>query len=119
MSHISQQELHELREALETERKDLEKSLAEHGRNVGGDWQGTPHGFNVNEADEADEADKMEELATNISLVETLEARFRDVIDALEKMKNGTYGLCEKTGEQIPLARLRANPAARTHVEHA
>jgi RNA polymerase-binding transcription factor DksA len=119
MKHLSKEEISGLRDALENERADLEAQLAEHGKKVNGTWQGTPEGFGENEADETDEADKMEELATNIPLVEQLEAHLRDVVDALAKMEAGTYGVCEKTGEPIPLARLRANPAARTHVEHA
>lgn len=114
MHHISPDELEELRAALEREHADLEKELPEHGRKVGGNWQGVAKGFEGNEADETDEADKMEELATNIPLVETLETRLKDVLNALQKIEKGTYGLDEKTNEPISLARLRANPAART-----
>ena len=32
-------------------------------------------------------------------------------------MKLGTYGICEKTGRPIPLARLRQVPWARYRVE--
>ena len=116
MKHLSKDDLEELRRALEHEQKNLEQELAEHGRKVGGNWQGTAKGFDENEPDENDEADKMEELATNIPLVETLEARLKDVTDALTKMNDGTYGICEKTGDEIPVKRLRANPAARTTI---
>ncbi len=116
MSHIKDDELEKLRRTLLSERANLEKQLAEHGKKVDGNWQGTPKGFEGNEPDEADEADKMEELATNIPLVETLEARLKDVQDALEKIERGTYGHDENTDEPIPLARLRANPSARTSI---
>ncbi|MBI5456511.1 hypothetical protein HY969_02100 [Candidatus Kaiserbacteria bacterium] len=114
MNHIPKDVLTELRDTLQREQKDLEKELGEHGKKIGGNWQGVASGFEGNEADETDGADKMEELATNISLVETLEARLKDVTDALQKMDNGTYGLSEGTGENIDIARLKANPAART-----
>lgn len=116
MKHMPQEELHTLRAMLLRERTDLEKELGERGRKIGGNWQGTAKGFEGNESDETDEADKMEELATNIPLVETLEARLKDVTDALEKMEKGTYGYDEKTNEPISLPRLRANPAARTSI---
>lgn len=116
MHHIPAEELNKLRERLERERANLEKQLAEHGKKVGGNWEGTPQGFEGNESDETDGADKMEELATNIPLVETLEARLKDVVDALERMEKGGYGHDEKTNEPIPLPRLRANPAARTSI---
>ena len=116
MQHISPKELFEFEDLLEKERTELEDQLAQHGKKTGGDWQGTAEGFNVDEADETDEADNMEELATNVSLVETLESRLRDVTDALDKIKNGSYGLDEKSGEPISIERLRANPSARTNI---
>lgn len=38
---------------------------------------------------------------------------------ALQRIADGTYGICEVCGEPIPEARLRAMPTATTHVEHA
>ena len=47
----------------------------------------------------------------------TLLARQEDELKetqyALAKIKNGTYGICEKTGRPIPVERLEANPIAR------
>lgn len=119
MQHLSTNQLDELRAALDAEHADLEEQLAEHGRKSGGDWQGTPKGFDAGEADASDTADRMEELATNVPLVEELESRLKDVKDALERMDKGTYGMCEKDGTEIPLDRLEANPAARTCVAHS
>ena len=39
--------------------------------------------------------------------------------EAIERMDQGIYGLCEECNEPIKLERLKANPAARTCVEHA
>ena len=36
---------------------------------------------------------------------------------ALAKFENGTYGICELTGEEIPVARLLARPVAQYTVE--
>lgn len=36
---------------------------------------------------------------------------------ALKKIKEGTYGICEETGEQINWNRLKANPIARFSIE--
>ncbi|MHC4842338.1 MAG: TraR/DksA family transcriptional regulator [Planctomycetota bacterium] len=38
---------------------------------------------------------------------------------ALERIEDGTYGICEGTGKQIPKARLKAQPWARYCVEYA
>ena len=120
MSHISQIALEELRGALEAEKDSLEEELASHGRvqSESGDWQGASVGFEGEEADPNDAADQIEELVTNMPLVEELEGRHTDVEDALEKMEQGIYGKCEECGEEIPLDRLEANPAARTCVAH-
>jgi DnaK suppressor protein len=36
---------------------------------------------------------------------------------AISKFEDGTYGICELTGEEIPVARLRARPVAQYTVE--
>lgn len=121
MQKIPQADLEELRAALEVEKENLEEELAAHGRvqSETGDWQGASIGFEGEESDPNDVADQIEELATNVPLVEELEDRHHDVADALEKMDEGVYGICEVSNEPIPLDRLKANPAARTTVEHA
>jgi DnaK suppressor protein len=117
MHHLPKQELDELRDTLIAEKATLESELSEHGKKVNGDWQGTAQGFTGKQSDEMDAGDVMEELAINIPLVETLEARLKDVVDALARIKTGNYGQDENTGKPIPIARLRANPAARVNVE--
>lgn len=84
-----------------------------------GDWQGASVGFEGQASDPNDVADQIEELATNVPLVEELEVKHTDVVEALERMEQGIYGVCEVSGEPIPLARLKANPSARTTIEHA
>lgn len=121
MNKIAQVELEELREALEIDKENLEEELAAHGRvqTETGDWQGSSAGFEGTESDPNDVADQIEELATNVPLVEELEVRHLDVTEALDKMDEGVYGLCEVCNEPIPLDRLKANPSARTDMEHA
>ena len=121
MKKISQIELDELRETLEVEQANLVEELASHGRvqSETGDWQGNSSGLEGEEADPNDAADQIEELITNVPLVEELEGRHTDVEEAIERMDQGIYGLCEECNEPIPIARLKANPAARTCVEHA
>jgi RNA polymerase-binding transcription factor DksA len=51
-----------------------------------------------------------------------LSARAREQVEeidrALAKLDNGTYGICEVSGEPIPKARLQAIPQARERVEY-
>lgn len=73
--------------------------------------------FDVIGSDPDENASEVETYADNLALEGTLESDLRDVNDALAKMENGSYGVCEKTGQEIPVERLEANPAARTVVE--
>jgi DnaK suppressor protein len=118
---IPQEDLEELRGKLEVERDSLEDELASHGRvqSDSGEWEGASNGFEGEESDPNDVADQIEELVINVPLVKELEERHTDVMDALEKMDQGVYGLCEDCDEPIDLDRLKANPAARTCLEHA
>lgn len=42
-----------------------------------------------------------------------------EVIHALAKLKNGTFGICEESGDTISVERLRAEPHARYCVKDA
>lgn len=46
-----------------------------------------------------------------------LESRLRDIERALEKIEEGTYGICDETGEPIPKERLEAVPEAIYTIE--
>lgn len=59
------------------------------------------------------------EREKDISLHEHLRNELIDVEHALQKIENGTFGICEVSGEEIPFERLEALPTARTMVEHA
>ena len=61
-----------------------------------------------------DNTTEVEGYVNNLGLETNLEAQLKDVNDALIKIEQGTYGICEKTGEPIHTDRLMAYPAART-----
>ena len=45
--------------------------------------------------------------------------KLKEIDIALEKIENGTFGICEGTGKKIPDARLQHIPWTRYSVEHA
>ena len=47
---------------------------------------------------------------TNVGTAEQLDAMRADVVRALEKLNDGTYGLCDRCGLSIPDERLDARP---------
>lgn len=81
-------------------------------------WEATPDTNLMNESDDNDAADRFEDFEERTSILKTLQARLTDVKDALMKIENGTYGICEVSGEKIEADRLEANPAARTNKAH-
>ena len=78
------------------------------------DWEPIPATMDTLETDKNEVADRIEAFEKNTALVKELEIRFNNIKRALQKIEDGKYGICEDTNEQIPLARLEANPAART-----
>ena len=56
----------------------------------------------------------------NFAATHDLEIRLSNVTRALKKIKdgNGTFGICELSGNPIEKERLDSNPAARTCIAH-
>jgi RNA polymerase-binding transcription factor DksA len=82
------------------------------------DWEAEPADMNVDSADSNETAENIEEFEENTAVLKELEIRYNDVKDALTKMKNDKYGVCEIGDEMIEEERLIANPAARTCKKH-
>ena len=67
----------------------------------------------------ADSGQVAAEQGENRALLGKLAGQLSDVRRALEKLDDGTYGLCERCGGPIGEARLEAMPATRYCIEHA
>jgi DnaK suppressor protein len=84
----------------------LHKPLAE---TVGGVVRSIP--------EETDLAQALSDRATNDILVHLLDQNREQVERALERVREGAYGLCESCGRRIPQERLKYQPAATRCVE--
>lgn len=109
------------KERLEEERALIVKQLGDiavEGEN--GIWEAKASDMDVlpPQADSNEAADKIEEFNQRSGEVVTLSARLTEVRDALERIEQGTYGICEAGSEEIEEERLEANPAARTCMQH-
>ncbi len=60
----------------------------------------------------ADLGDELFERSKDTALRDNAHILLENVEEALKKIDNGTYGICDKCGKQIPLARLEAVPWA-------
>ena len=67
----------------------------------------------------ADNATDLTDQHTRLALNRHFDEEMTDIETALTAIEEGTYGKCTECGEEIPLARLEAVPAALTCVEHA
>ncbi len=54
-----------------------------------------------------------------LGLAETERRRLREIDDALKRIEDKTYGVCQMTGKPIPKARMNAKPWARYTIEAA
>ena len=69
------------------------------------------------ETDSGDMSQSIFDREMDASVGEQIERRLREVERALQKIEEGTYGICEDTGETIPRGRLEAVPEAIRTVE--
>ena len=105
---------------LEKEKAETESQLQRIARKSsrGNDWEPTPPERNIQSAEDGEAADLIEEMENRLGVEKALEKYLNEVNAALDRIKKGTYGICEKTGEKISGERLRANPTARTCMDH-
>jgi len=59
------------------------------------------------------------EMEMDLAMIQNARDLLERVKHAQDRMKKGQYGICEVTGEPIPVARLEALPYATTTVEAA
>ncbi|MEK7643156.1 MAG: TraR/DksA C4-type zinc finger protein [Patescibacteria group bacterium] len=112
----------EFESLLLAEKTELERSLKATGMSDPAHQEETDTvrpNMNLDPADKMDVADELEEYETDVTINATLDSQYENVLAALERIKEGTYGTCEVGGEMMNEERLRANPAARTCVEHS
>ena len=69
------------------------------------------------ETDSGDMSQSIFDREMDASVEEGIERRLRDVERALQKIEEGTYGVCDDTGEEIPRGRIEAVPEAIRTVE--
>jgi DnaK suppressor protein len=102
-------------EKLLAEKQKLEQELSLLGKKVGeGDYETSITDMG---SDEEETASEVEEYVDNLSVETNLEGQLKEVLAALERIQNGTYGICEKSDQPIDRARLEAYPSARFAIE--
>ncbi len=107
---LSPERLERLRQALLEERtrlrQDLEHMSAEDSELATDATTGVGNHM-------ADDATEMYNQEAMVSLIRSQEQILDEVESALERMDDGNYGQCERCGQEIDYARLKARPYAR------
>ena len=109
------------REFIEKQRDRLEELRAELLRMVDGleedqRFRAEEEG-DFTEHDSGDMSQSLFTREVDATVEQTMEKRLQYVDRALQKVEEGTYGICDDTGEPIPRGRLEAMPEAIYTVE--
>jgi RNA polymerase-binding transcription factor DksA len=83
-----------------------------------GDWEATGGDIDGSATESDELADRQEEYGENRAEIEEIEIHWRNVKRALQKIEEGTFGICEISGDDIEEDRLEVNPSARTCKAH-
>ena len=109
------------KEFVEKQRERLEGLRAELARMVEGlEEDQQDRAESEGDMTENDSGDMSQSLFTremDATVEQTMEKRLESVDRALQKVEEGTYGICDDTGEPIPRGRLEAMPEAIYTVE--
>ena len=102
------EKLESFRSQLASELKAVDHQLEEYNATV----EGEAIDVRVDEGF-ADSASATAERSSVLGLVEQLQATRIELAAALERIEEGTFGKCEKCGQEIPVERLEALPSTR------
>lgn len=106
-TYLTKKQLEKFRERLEAEKREILRDFSEYIRS---EREADPHRPVGDSEDLASEA-RTRELTLLMS--DRDREQLREIEDALRRIEQGTYGICEESGEEIPVQRLEAIPTAR------
>lgn len=110
MSHLSDEQLAELKQTLEVQRRQLRQDIREELLRSDDEQYGELAG-QVHDSGDESVADLLSDINTAV-IGQSIKA-LREVEAAQERMREGYYGRCEDCEVEIPYERLKAYPSAR------
>ncbi|MGI6677521.1 MAG: TraR/DksA C4-type zinc finger protein [Dehalobacterium sp.] len=105
-------ELARFRNWLLKEKEELSKSIASLNQGLSDPMADSISELSVYDNHPADIGDEMFERSKDLSLRDNAQIQYQNVIKALEKIDNSTYGICAQCGNPIDTKRLEAMPSA-------
>lgn len=112
VKHFKQMLLEKRGEILRNVREIEEETLKKSRLDASGDLSSMP----IHMADLGSDNYEQEFV---LGLMDSERKLLQEIDDALQRIEEGAYGICEGTGKPIPKARLKAQPWARYCVEYA
>ncbi len=114
MSHLSEEQLAELKQTLEVQRSQLRQDIRDELLRTDEEQYGELAG-QVHDTGDESVADLLADINTAV-ISQSIKA-LREVEAAQERMREGYYGRCEDCEVEIPFERLKAYPAARRCIQ--
>ncbi|RNB91305.1 molecular chaperone DnaK [Brevibacillus fluminis] len=117
---VDQTFLNQCKEQLLAQRQDLEARLKENSHyDLEESMKGSIEELSMYDNHPADIGSEMFEREKDIALYSLDRETLKEIDTALERMEQGTYGICTVCNQPIPQERLEALPQAMTCKEHA
>jgi len=114
MSHLTEEQLAELKETLEVQRRQLRQDIRDELLRTDEEQYGELAG-QVHDTGDESVADLLADI--NTAVIGQSIKSLREVEAAQERMREGYYGRCEDCEIEIPFERLKAYPAARRCIQ--
>lgn len=108
-----------LEEQLKQEKQDIEKRLKENDSyQLERSLRDSDGELSLYDNHPADGATSLYEREKDVALLEHEKHRLDDIMNALDRIKKGEYGICHTCGQEIAIERLEAIPTALYCKEH-
>ncbi|MED4652179.1 MULTISPECIES: yteA family sporulation protein [Bacillus] len=115
---LTPQQINHFKSILEKQLHEIEQTLQSHEGEDRASERESVGELSAYDNHPGDMATELYEREKDFGLIEFWHKQLQDTKHALQKIEAGTYGVCEVSGEEIPLERLEAMPTATTCIEH-
>ena len=116
---MTEEQLARLRQMLINEKKDIENRMKDNDHyGLQLSMRDSISEFSMYDNHPADIGTEVYERGKDIALNELSETRVEEIDQALARMDEGTYGMCDRCGREIAFERLEAVPTTKYCVEH-
>jgi YteA family regulatory protein len=121
MNHLTRQQIAELKQLLLEQKKELEDHFKFNGQgnsSLGDSLEESTGELTSYDNHPADLGTETFERSRDMAINGTLRSQLDQINAALQRMQDGTYGICSASGKEIPFERLQAIPFTDHHMDY-